>query len=247
MDVAHARHLRATSSLAPRVRLLFLRTLRRIIFMNTDDISPLPRRVVLRWLAWGGSHVAAAMLFACKEPSTKADAKKAEKADVKKADAKETDAKKAEKATDPGAPKSSAPSPASEPAAPPPPPTTMTVKLEVGDSLQYSTRRIEVPAQSRVDLTIVHTGKLPKDAMGHNFVLLKPGTNKDTFATAALSAPQSEYIPPSMKSSVIAHTKIVGGGESDTISFAAPAPGEYIYLCTFPGHYTQMNGTLVVT
>ena len=180
----------------------------------------------------------AALVLACKEPASKAEPKKS------------TKPPEPPKPKEPPKPeKSAAPSEPAEPAAKPAaaPPTTTTLKLEVGDNLQYSTNRLEAQTGSTVNLTIVHTGKLPKDAMGHNFVLLKKGTNKDAFASAALAAPQSGYIPPAMKDAVIAHTKLVGGGESDTISFTAPAPGEYIYLCTFPGHYSLMNGKLVVS
>ena len=49
-----------------------------------------------------------------------------------------------------------------------------------------------------------------------------------------------------MKGSVLANTKVVGGGEKDTIEFTAPAPGTYDYICTFPGHYAIMKGKLVV-
>lgn len=121
------------------------------------------------------------------------------------------------------------------------------IKLEVGDTIKYSTDRLEVASGSTVNLTIEHTGKLPKEAMGHNFVLLKQGTDKAAFANAAMAAMATAYIPDAMKDSVLANTKVVGGGESDTISFTAPAPGEYDFICTFPGHYTNMQGKLVVT
>ncbi|MEO0461243.1 MAG: plastocyanin/azurin family copper-binding protein [Myxococcota bacterium] len=124
---------------------------------------------------------------------------------------------------------------------------TKEFKLEVGDSIKYSTDRLEVASGSTVNLTIEHTGKLPKEAMGHNFVLLKAGTDKAAFANAAMAADATAYIPDAMKDSVLANTKVVGGGESDTISFTAPAAGEYDYICTFPGHYTNMQGKLVVT
>lgn len=123
---------------------------------------------------------------------------------------------------------------------------TETVKLEVGDNIKYNTDQIEVAAGSTVEVTIEHTGKLPKSAMGHNFVLLKKGTKMTEFANAAMSAADSGYVPEGMKDRVIAHTKVVGGGESDTITFEAPAKGEYIFLCSFPGHASQMNGKFIV-
>lgn len=116
----------------------------------------------------------------------------------------------------------------------------------MGDGLQFSTNRIEVDAGSTVKLTIRHTGKLPKSAMGHNFVLLAQGTDLAQFATAAMAAAANDYIPKDKEDAVLAHTKLVGGGESDTIEFEAPPAGEYDYICSFPGHYTQMQGKLIV-
>ena len=45
---------------------------------------------------------------------------------------------------------------------------------------------------------------------------------------------------------MIAHTDMVGGGESSTITFTAPAAGEYPYICSFPGHFGLMTGKLIV-
>ena len=120
------------------------------------------------------------------------------------------------------------------------------VKLEVGDNIAYNTKKIEVAAGSLVALSIVHTGKMAASAMGHNFVLLKQGVDMAQFATAAISAADNAYIPKDMEDQVIANTKVVGGGEEDTIEFPAPPKGEYVFLCSFPGHYMQMNGKFIV-
>ena len=55
------------------------------------------------------------------------------------------------------------------------------------------------------------------------------------------------YMPKDM-SKVIAHnTKVLGPGESETVDFTAPTtPGEYPYICTFPGHFATMRGKLIV-
>ena len=82
--------------------------------------------------------------------------------------------------------------------------------------------------------------------MGHNVVVLLPDTDLDRFARAAARAGATDYIPPNMRDQVVAHTRMLGGGESDTIRFPAPAPGTYPFLCSFPGHYLAMRGTLIV-
>jgi azurin len=80
----------------------------------------------------------------------------------------------------------------------------------------------------------------PKESMAHNFVLLKDGTDLQAFAAQAVSAP--DHIPAN-NPNIIAHTKLLGAGESDTIEFTVPA-GDYTYICSFPGHYLTMTGTL---
>ena len=122
----------------------------------------------------------------------------------------------------------------------------VTVALTGNDQMKYNLSEIKVATGRTVKLTLTHTGKMPAAAMGHNFVLLKAGTDVQAFATKAVSAAATAYIPADMKGSVLANTKVVGGGEKDTIEFTAPAPGTYDYICTFPGHYAIMKGKLVV-
>ena len=124
-------------------------------------------------------------------------------------------------------------------------------KIEItgNDQMQYSTKAIEVTAGDSVTLTLKHIGQLPKAAMGHNFVLLKMGTRTQDFGMKAMKATTTDYVPTDdeTKKEVIAHTKVVGGGESDTITFTAPKEaGEYPYICSFPGHFTLMQGVFTV-
>ena len=103
---------------------------------------------------------------------------------------------------------------------------------------------IYVNSRQKVTLTLEHTGKMDKKIMGHNFVLLKKDVDVVSFATRAMVARDSEYIPEGNET--IAYTKLIGGGESDTIVFEAPEKGSYTYICSFPGHYGVMKGILIV-
>lgn len=166
-----------------------------------------------------------------------------EKAPEKKAAAKaETPAKPAAKP---------APKPAPAPAAPPADAIkddgkVVTVALTGNDQMKFNLTEIKIPANRTVKLTLTHVGKLPAAGMGHNFVLLKAGTDMQAFASKAIAAAATGYIPASEAGSVIASTKVIGGGESVTIEFAAPAAGTYDYLCSFPGHSALMKGKLIV-
>ena len=91
-------------------------------------------------------------------------------------------------------------------------------------------------------------GNMPKMAMSHNFVLVKPGNDPMQFANAGIAGGfQGNYIPPDKKDQIIAFTPLAGIGETVEVKFTAPAAGTYPFVCTFPGHVAGgMKGTLVV-
>ncbi len=114
------------------------------------------------------------------------------------------------------------------------------------DAMQFDKKELKVKAGETVVLTLKHTGKLAKAAMGHNFVLLAQGTDVAAFGAKAAQARDTEYIPKSEASKIIAHTNMIGGGETTTVEFKAPKKGTYTYICSFPGHYALMQGKLIV-
>jgi len=120
------------------------------------------------------------------------------------------------------------------------------LRIEGNDLMQFNLKQLEVKAGQRVRLTLVHTGQMPAETMGHNWVLLAQGTDMADFGTKAAGARDNDYIPPSEEGKVIAHTEIIGGGEETTIEFDAPPAGDYTFICSFPGHYALMNGTFTV-
>ena len=126
------------------------------------------------------------------------------------------------------------------------PAEVIELTLHGGDDMKYDLTTLKVNAGQTVKLTLTHSGKLPKASMGHNFVLLQDGVDDAAFATKALAAKDTDYIPAGSESEIIAHTDLVGGGESSTIEFTAPERGAYTYICTFPGHASMMKGKLIV-
>lgn len=122
--------------------------------------------------------------------------------------------------------------------------TATVIELESNDKMQFNKAEIKVKAGQEVTLKLVHTGQMPKEAMGHNFVLLAQGTDLAEFAQEAMAAKETDYIPAG--DAVLAHTKVIGGGQSDEITFTAPAVGTYDFVCSFPGHYSIMKGKFIV-
>ena len=112
--------------------------------------------------------------------------------------------------------------------------------------MKFDVKEITVYAGQEVTLTLNHVGKATKAVMGHNLVILQHGADMADFAAKAAKPDAVDHIPAGSEGDIIAHTKMLGGGESDTITFTAPEKGEYDFLCSFPGHYAMMKGKFIV-
>src|SRR5688500_20334373 len=81
-----------------------------------------------------------------------------------------------------------------------------------------------------------------------NLVGVKPGTAIKVGEQAmrmGLEGAKLEYVPRT--DDVLYYTSVLEPEKSQTIYFVAPTtPGEYTYVCTFPGHYIVMQGTMRV-
>jgi azurin len=121
----------------------------------------------------------------------------------------------------------------------------VTLNLAGNDQMQYDKKELRVKAGQKVTLNFEHVGELALEVMGHNFVLLVPGTDIAAFATEAFNFKDNDYIPEGTDA-VIVHTKMLGGGEKTSITFDAPEKGTYDFICSFPGHYGMMQGKFIV-
>ena len=122
-----------------------------------------------------------------------------------------------------------------------------TVEISANDTMKYSVAMLEAKAGEQLKVVFTNAGTLPKEAMGHNWVLLKAGTDAAAFAAAAATAKDTDYIPASMADKVLAKVDLLGPKKSGEAVFTVPAAGEYVFLCTFPAHFMiGMKGTLVV-
>ncbi len=109
--------------------------------------------------------------------------------------------------------------------------------------LKFDKDEIKVKAGSKIKFTFDNP-----DDMLHNLILVNPG-KADEVAQAAidlgLKGQEKGYVPDSDE--VLYHTSLLEPKSNDIIYFKAPAePGEYTYVCTFPGHAFTMRGKLIV-
>lgn len=125
--------------------------------------------------------------------------------------------------------------------APEVPPKEVTVQAD--DKMRYDFTAFDVSPGQKVIVTFKNIGTTPKFSMGHNFVLLDRTITTTNIQSAFLDKASMEaahdYVPPGAKE-VLAHSKLLGPGETEVVTFNAPyVPGEYLYVCSFPGHYSQ--------
>jgi len=121
--------------------------------------------------------------------------------------------------------------------------------VEVNDSMLFQIKEMVADASCEtITVTITHTGQLPEKTMGHNWTLTKASDYQAAAMDGLNAGLENDYIKPGDER-VIAHTEIVGGGETDTISFSPDAMepgGDYMFFCSFPGHWAVMYGDFIL-
>ena len=115
----------------------------------------------------------------------------------------------------------------------------------IPEQMLYDVRWFVVEAGKPVQIVLTNP-----DAMPHNIVIGQPGSVMAIGTAAATMPAPAEpnaraYVPDSP--AVLAATRLVQRGESDRLNFTAPTtPGEYNFVCSFPGHYVRMYGVMLV-
>lgn len=116
--------------------------------------------------------------------------------------------------------------------------------LKGNDEMKFDKTKFTVNAGQEVKLTFTNEGVLPLETMGHNVVILEKNTDVAQFANASAKAKETNYISDLYITDIVAQTKLLGPGESETIKFTLKEAGEYTFVCTFPGHWIAMKGTI---
>ena len=121
------------------------------------------------------------------------------------------------------------------------------VTVESTDQMNFVQTELTVPASCKeVTLTLKHIGTMPATSMGHNWVLTETSKLRSV-AIAGMNEADNAYVPKD-DARVLAHTAVIGGGESDTITFSTEGltpGGDYSFFCSFPGHWSIMKGKFV--
>ena len=125
-----------------------------------------------------------------------------------------------------------------------------SVLLEVDTSTEpedlfYVQDALVAPAGSVITLTFNNRTDADDEA-GHNWVLVQPGQEESVVANGLAAGDDRDWLDVD-DPGIIAHTALIEGEDSDSITFDAPPPGTYTFLCTFPDHYAGgMFGILTI-
>ena len=119
--------------------------------------------------------------------------------------------------------------------------------IESNDAMQYNVDAIAVPAScTQFTINLKHAGALAVNVMGHNLVVAKEADMAAIVSDGAGSAP--EFVKAG-DARIVAHTKMIGGGESSSVTFDVAKikdGGPFKFFCSFPGHVSLMKGSIQI-
>lgn len=123
------------------------------------------------------------------------------------------------------------------------------VDVDSTDQMSFTTKEITIDKSCKTfTVNLTHSGSLPKNVMGHNWVLSKTADMAGITTDGMAAGIDKDYLKAG-DTRVIAHTKIIGAGEKDSVTFDVSklSAGEsYQFFCSFPGHNSMMKGAVVL-
>jgi azurin len=124
-----------------------------------------------------------------------------------------------------------------------------SVTVDSTDQMSFSTKAIEIDKSCKTfTVNLTHSGSLPKNVMGHNWVLSKEADAPAIASEGMAAGADKDYLKAD-DARIIAHTKLIGAGEKDSVTFDVSKldPAEkYQFFCSFPGHISIMKGAVTL-
>lgn len=121
--------------------------------------------------------------------------------------------------------------------------------ITVDNRMQFDTKSMVISKEcNTVTVTLENTGTTSAAIMGHNWVLARTEDINSVLNDGWRSGLENDFVKPN-DDRVIAYTKVLGGGESETISISMKelSPTDsYSFVCSFPGHFANMTGTFEI-
>lgn len=124
-----------------------------------------------------------------------------------------------------------------------------TIDLVSNDQMKFDKTSVTVSATCpEIEIKLHHAGTLAATVMGHNVVISPTDVWQAAAQDGLKAGAANHYVTPD-DSRVIAHTTVIGGGESTSVRFPGDtltAGTAYTFYCSFPGHWALMKGDLIV-
>ena len=121
------------------------------------------------------------------------------------------------------------------------------IVISGSDMMRFDTNEISIDKNcEKLVITLKHSGNLPINAMGHNIVFLESKNLQKITSKVNMSHGIENGFLPELKE-VLFKSKMIGGGQETTFEIDANvfnSGGEYMFICSFPGHYSIMKGKL---
>ena len=124
------------------------------------------------------------------------------------------------------------------------------ITIKSNDLMKFDKSSLTLKVGELYNIKLENIGKLPKAAMGHNLIILNPGMDALKFGQKLITDygadVSNDWKPVKAGKLVFSQTKMLGPGESEVLKVKFEKKGVYHFLCSFPGHFGQMRGTITV-
>ena len=115
-----------------------------------------------------------------------------------------------------------------------------SLELEANDLLRFRPTEFSVNTGEKVTLLFRNTGKIA--SLKHQFILLKPNVDIDQFGNELMGLGKDEPLPAKLKEQTIVVSQRLGPGTQTLVTFSIREPGNYVFICGFPGHHSVSKG-----
>lgn len=112
------------------------------------------------------------------------------------------------------------------------------------EEIRFEPDSFSIPANVPIEIKLINNSEHP--SMFHNMVICTFGKTSEIGFKGIQAGKKNNFIPPNNKN-VLVGSEVLNPGDSTLFTFNAPLAGKFSYVCTFPGHYTNMVGTLTIT
>ena len=121
------------------------------------------------------------------------------------------------------------------------------IVISGSDMMKYDTSEINIDKKcDKIIVTLKHSGNLPVNVMGHNILFLETKNLQMITSKVNMShGIENGFIPE--LSEVLLKSEMIGGGQETTFEIdpkVFKSGVEYMFICSFPGHYALMKGKL---